>query len=236
MKNNRPSVLIIEDDANLVLVLKQFILSLGLNANSTYSGKKGFKKALSNKYQLFIIDLGLGDISGLKLVEKIRITNNKPIIIITGNVEENNEIECFKLKANIFHKKPINFDILAVQIKSLISPKRRGNIITSKNVYINLNKRVFKFNDQVVPLTKREFNFLTMLFNSNGEVFTRKQIIYNIMNYFSSSSENCVDTMVSRIRKKLNEEDIKNSLIKTVNCTGYKLNSEYFKNIQRSFS
>ena len=170
-------MLIIEDDANLVLVLTKFIKSIGFNTQSTYSGKEGLEIALSNKHQLFIVDLGLIDIHGFELIEKIRQINNKPIIVITGNTQEENEITSFKLEVNIFHKKPINFDILEMQIKSLMSPKRRGNILTTKNIYVDLNKRIFKSNNQVVPLTKTEFNFLVMLFNSNGQVFTRKQII-----------------------------------------------------------
>jgi DNA-binding response OmpR family regulator len=236
VENNRPSILIIEDDANLVLVLTRFINSIGFQAQSTYNGKQGLKMALSNRHQLLIIDLGLGDISGFNLIEKIREINNKPIIVITGDTQENNEINSFKLKANIFHKKPINFDVLEVQIKSLISPKRRGNVITTKNVYLNFNTRVFKLNSREIKLTKTQFNFIAMLFNSNGQVFTRKQIISNIMNYYATSSENCVDTMVSRIRKKLGEKSIKDSLIRTVNSTGYTLNPEYFKEIQRGFS
>ncbi len=236
MQNNRPSILIIEDDANLVLVLTKFVESIGYNAQFSYTGKEGLKIALTNKHQLFIVDLGLGDIYGLELIEKIRHTNNKPIIVITGDIQEENEIKSYSFKANIFHKKPINYDILEVQIKSLMSPKRRGNIITTKNIQLDLNRRTFKNNDKVVLLTKTQFNFLAMLLNSNGEVFTREQIIYNVMNSFGTSSDNCVDTMVSRIRKKLKEETVKESLIRTVNGTGYKLNPEYLKNIQRNFS
>lgn len=236
MGNNRPSVLIIEDDANLVLVLTKFVESIGYNTQFSYTGKEGFEIALTNKHQLYIVDLGLGDIYGLELIERIRNTSNKPIIVITGDIQEENEIKSYSLKANIFHKKPINYDILEVQIKSLMSPRQKGNIIMTKNIELDLNRRTFKNNGRVILLTKTQFNFVAMLLNSNGEVFTREQIICNVMNYFSTSSNNCVDTMVSRIRKKLKESDINKSLIRTVNGTGYKLNPEYFKNIRRSFS
>ena len=56
------------------------------------------------------------------------------------------------------------------------------------------------------------------------------------MNCFNTSSENCVDTMVSRVRRKLKEKNIKNSLIKTVNSIGYKLSPEYLRVIKRSFA
>jgi DNA-binding response OmpR family regulator len=236
MTNYRASVLVIEDDAGLVSILTNFVGSLRLNVQSCYSGINGLKEALSNKHQLFIIDLGLGDIHGFELIDKIREKSNKPIIVITGDTQEDNEINSFRLKANIYHKKPINFDILEAQIESLLSPKRKGNIITTKDVYLDLNSRTFKSNGKTTPLTKTQFNFIAMLLSSNGQVFTRKQIINNVMDYFSTSSESCVDTMISRIRKKLEEKDLKTSLIRTVNSTGYKLNPKYYKDVKRIFS
>lgn len=236
MRNNRPSVLIIEDDANLVSVLKSYIESLGFNAQGTYCGRKGLEKALTNKHQLFIIDLGLGDIHGLQLIEQIRNISKKPIIVITGDIKQESEINCYRSKVNIFHRKPIKYEVLSAQIRSLISPRKKGHIFRTRNVYLDLNKRIFKLNDKATNLTRTEFNFLLMLLSSNGEVFTREQIICNVMNYFSTSSENCVDTMVSRIRGKLNEKCVKDSLIQTVNGAGYKLNPNHYKDLERTFS
>lgn len=236
MRNNRPSVLIIEDNANLALTLKAFLESLGFDSQITYSGKEGLNVALTNKHQLFLVDLGLGDMNGLEVIETIRTESEKPIIVITGQVEQEIEIDCFKSRINIFHKKPIRYGILGSQIQSLISPQKKGDIIKTKNICMDLERRVFKLDGKTINLTKREFNFILMLLSSNGEVFTRKKILYNIMNYFNSSTENCVDTMVSRIRKKLKEKNTKNSIVQTVNATGYRLNPQYQKEVERFFS
>ncbi len=236
MKSNRPSILIIEDDANLVLVLTKFIRSVGFDSYATYSGKEGLKRSLSNTHDLFLIDLGLKDIEGFDLIERIRKVNSKPIIVITGSTQEENEVESFKLKVNIFHRKPVKFNLLEVQMRSLIYPKRSGDMIKAKNIQLDISKRVFKLNNQVVPLTKTEFNFLLMLLSSNGEVFSRRQIICNVMNYLSTSSDSCVDTMVSRVRKKLLDKEYERSIITTVNGSGYKLNTQYLRDIKRGFS
>jgi DNA-binding response OmpR family regulator len=236
MKNHRPSVLVIEDNANLVSVLTKYIQSLGFEVESSYNATEGLKKALSNKHQLFIIDLGLKDLHGLKLIAKIRNTSNKPIIVITGETEGQSEIKCFKLKVNIFHRKPIKYELLKEQIKSLLPPNRKGCIITTRELYLDLNRRILKSNGKTVPLTQTEFNFLLMLLESNRQIFTRKQIISNGMNYYKATTENCVDTMVCRIRKKLKKKNIQNSIIETVNGRGYRLNSKYYEDLKRSFS
>ena len=235
MEELRPKILLIEDDANLVLILSKFIKSIRFDVHSSYTGKMGKDMALTNKYQLFIIDIKLPDTKGFQLIDEIRDISNKPIIVITGDQSEDNEINTYKYKANVFHKKPIKYDILEAQIKSLISLRKTGNIINSLNIFIDIDKRIFKINDEEIYLTSTEFNFILLLLNSNGRVFTRKQIISNVMNYYSVNSDSCVDTMVSRIRKKLiNRNDY--SLIKTINKFGYTINSNYLKNITREFS
>jgi two-component system, OmpR family, response regulator ArlR len=235
MCNNRPSVLIIEDDAYLVLTLIRHIKSLRLNVDYAYDGEKGLKKALRNKYQLAIIDLKLPGMGGLEIVEKIRKINNKPIIVITGSLEEQDELESFKLKANIYHTKPIKYEILEAQIKSLLNPNKKGNIIKALDMEIDTEKRLVSVEGRIIDLTKSEMSFILMLINSKGGVFTREQIISNIKNCYSNPSTQCIDTMVSRIRKKFKQSP-ERSFIKTVNGSGYSINPVYLKNIERSFS
>jgi two-component system, OmpR family, copper resistance phosphate regulon response regulator CusR len=235
MCNNRPSVLIIEDDAYLVCTLTEYIKSFHFNVDHAYNSKDGLRKALKNNYQLAIIDLGLPNTNGFKIVEEIRKINNKPIIIITGSQEEKDELEAFKLKVNIYHTKPIRFELLGAQIKSLLNPRKKGHIVKALDLKIDTEKRIVKVNKQIIDLTKSEMDFILMLINSKGEVFRREQIIANIKNCFNDPSKQCVDTMVSRVRKKLKQPP-EQSLIKTVNGSGYSINPTYLKNIKRSFS
>lgn len=235
MCNNRPSILVVEDDAYLVCTLTEYLKSLHFNVKHAYNGKDGIKKALRNRYQLAIIDLGLPQIDGFRIVEEIRKINNKPIIVITGSQEEKDELKAFNLKVNIFHTKPIRYEILGAQIKSLLNPCKKGNLVQSNDITIDTDSRVLKRGEYVIDLTKGEFDFILILVNSNGEVFSREQIIAYTKNCFNNPSKQCIDTMVSRIRKKLNQSP-ENSLIKTVNGAGYCINPEYLKNIKRLFS
>ena len=235
MKNKRPCILIIEDDANLVLTLTNYIESMHFTVKHAYNGREGLEIALKNSYQLAIIDLGLPNMSGFKVVERIRKINNKPIIIITGSKREEDELNAFRLRANIYHRKPIKFEILEEQIKSLINPNEKGNIVRMLDIYLDTKRRIIKINNEEIYLTKTEMDFVIMLVNSNGEIFTREQIIATIKNYFNNPSKYCVDTMVSRIRKKLRTE-VNESLVKTVNGSGYTINPKYLENMTRDFS
>lgn len=223
MRNYKTSVLLIEDDANLVFVLTRFLENLSMKVESSYTAKDGLIKALTNKYQILIIDIGLPDSDGFKIIEQIRlIDNTKPIIVITGDNSQEKEISSYKAKANIFHPKPIKFDILEAQIKSL-TIDRYPNVIVIGDLCIDRLKRIAKIKNKRVKLTHSEYNLLIMLIDSNGEIFTRKQILSNIMNYYRNSSETSVDTLVCRIRKKLGRK-VGGDLIKTVYKSGYCIN------------
>ena len=216
-------MLLIEDDANLVFVLTRFLENLSMKVESSYTAKDGLIKALTNKYQILIIDIGLPDSDGFKIIEQIRlIDNTKPIIVITGDNSQEKEISSYKAKANIFHPKPIKFDILEAQIKSL-TIDRYPNVIVIGDLCIDRLKRIAKIKNKRVKLTHSEYNLLIMLIDSNGEIFTRKQILSNIMNYYRNSSETSVDTLVCRIRKKLGRK-VGGDLIKTVYKSGYCIN------------
>jgi DNA-binding response OmpR family regulator len=230
MKRSKHRILLIEDDANLAMILSKFLLSNGYYVEYVYEGHKGLKMALSNKYQLIIVDIGLPDITGLQIVSEIRKVNNKPIIVITGDNTNNTELATFQFKANIFHSKPIKFEILLAQISTLLKEADTHRIIKSQNIYIDISKNIFRKENKKVYFTKTEFDFLLMLFNSNGEIFSREKIIATLMNYYREQNESCVDTMISRIRKKL-EEKPTDSIIKTINKSGYSINPKYLNNI-----
>ena len=232
MHTAKDKILIIEDDASLVFLLTKLLESLHMKVEYSYTGQLGKKMALSNKYSLIIIDIGLPDISGFEVVKEIRNVNNKPIIVITGDNTDEIELESYKLRVDIFHSKPIKFEIFQAQIISILKNQKTFEIIKSKDIYVDIRKRIFKRNKKNILLTKTEFDFLVMLFNSNGEVFSREKIISNVMNYYSTSSFSCVDTLVSRVRNKLGN-NIKDSIIKTVNKSGYCLNPSYLKSIER---
>jgi len=234
VRNYKTSVLLIEDDANLVFILTRFLESLNMKVGSSYTAADGLNKALTNKYQIIIIDIGLPDSDGFKIIEQIRlIDNTKPIIVITGDNSENNEIYSYKVKANIFHPKPIKFDILEAQIKSLITDKY-PNIIVIGDLCIDRLKRTVKIKNKRIKLTYNEYNLLIMFIDSHGEIFTRRQILSNVMNYYRNSSETSVDTLVCRIRKKLGRK-MGSNLIKTVYKSGYCINPHLKEQMSRIY-
>ena len=235
MGNKRPSVLIIEHGASSLFTLKNLVESLRSQTEFSFTGQEGLSKALTNKHSLYILATPLPDMCAFYFVEQLRRKNEKPILMIEEQPCEENEIKAYDSGVNIYHSKPIAFSILEAQIKSLINSYTKPHIIKSLNICLDINKRMVLVNSQEVELTKTEMNLVILLFNSNGKIFTREQIISNIMNCHRNPSRFCVDTLVSRVRKKLDQEGSE-SFIKTMNGVGYCINSVYIKNLSREFT
>src|SRR5438552_2388112 len=110
---NKIKILLIEDDLHLTFFLKRFLENKGFHVVDVKDGYEGLLRAKKNRYNLYLIDLSLPKVNGFTIVQKVRaLNNNTPIIMITDKTFLNNEIECFELGANLFHKKPINYELL----------------------------------------------------------------------------------------------------------------------------
>jgi two-component system response regulator ArlR len=212
------------------MMIERFLDLQGYDTKHSYTGDTGLEMALSNKFDLTIIDIGLPDISGLDVLGKLKSANQKPIIIITGDGNRDIELQSYKLRSNIFHKKPLNYEILGAQIKSLL-PQNNAHSIKSLDLYIDMSRRVVKLKNQTIYLTNSEFNLLSLLVFSRGEIFSRETILSTVMNYYRNSSVSSVNTLVSRLRKKLSNSKL--PIIQSVPKVGYCINSEYLENLTR---
>lgn len=225
-------ILLIEDNPNLSQLIKNFLEKKEKTIVQAYEGNSGLEKAYSNKYNLILLDLGIPNIKGLSLLNKLRDSGNvTPCIIITGHDNPFEEIQCFKLGANLYHKKPLNLELLNVQIDRLLNHKKTLKILYMLDISINLKLRQVQRNNNLIPLTFTEYNFLLMLIESNGEITSRAKIISNILDYNKDIEYTSVDTMVSRIRAKLKKEGNK-QVIETVIKQGYRINLSYLQNIK----
>jgi len=227
---NKKKVLIIEDDKSLSLILQREIEEyLGLSAYVALDGESGLDKALNNEYALIISDISLPKISGLSLIQKLKVKNIRtPIIIITNYNIEQTEVLAFSSGANIFHKKPLNYDLLRAQIKMLVDNYKFYPCISIGDISIDPIKKVFRKDDKIIELQNKEFNFMLALISSPGEVFTRREILS--MNYVKviDVEESSIDTLVSRLRKRVGKYRGKD-VIETVPKSGYRLSLDYLE-------
>lgn len=230
----RDKILIIEDDSNLAYILQKQLESFGYITEVAKEGENGLDKALSNKYSLCIIDIGLPEISGFKIIKRIREHDMKtPIIVITNTPTSKNERETFVKGANLFHKKPIDFGLLKDQIKSMLFTLLVKPVIELGDLRIEPQKRYLERAGKELKLSNKEFELLLLLVNAKGDVLTRDDIIYRTFRGVNDVEQGSIDTLVSRTRKKLGNYKGKD-VIETVHGVGFRLNLAYIKGYQTS--
>lgn len=228
MKNIKPKILLVEDDTNLNFILTKSLERAGFSVVAKQSGKAGLSAALSQKIDLFLIDIGLPELNGLDLIKQLRPQKvSVPIIVITNQSKIEKEIESFDLGANLFHRKPINYDLLISQINSLLTPNVSAADIEIKDLVISPSKRIVIRNNKTKSLTKSEFDLLFLIVTSNGRVFSRNDISRRVMRSHLDVEPGSVDTLVSRLRKKLKVSGAPD-IIETIHKSGYRLSSSYF--------
>jgi len=218
----RRDILIIEDCASLVHVLQKFLTKLNLTSDFAYNGKEAVKKLKNNIYSLLILDTELSDINGYILLERFReIYRNKPIIVISNEHDYQNEIESYRKGASLFHKKPLSFSLLEVQILNLLSKKFHPRSIKIKDLVLSEGKKIIRKGNQEIRITKTELALLLLLAKNKGITFGRNKIISILDTLNIQKGIGSVDTLVCRLRKKLN--DTNNKYIETIEGLGYRI-------------
>lgn len=219
------SILIIEDDSLLAEVIQKNLMQ-DYDTSIENDGLSGKILALEKIFDLIILDLSLPQLNGFEIITAIRKEKIKtPVIVITTNVEIENEITTFKYGANIFHRKPLNFELLKFQISSLIN-RTDHHVIRIETLEIYPEKNYTTIDGKEVPLSKKEFALLTTLLYAKGDILNRNQIINRVNERFIDIEEGTVDTLTCRLRTKLGDP-LGKTIIETVYGKGYRFNPNY---------
>ncbi len=220
-------ILVVEDDESLSYFLRKTLEQQSLKVDSASDGEKGLKMATIHKYDLLILDIGLPSLNGLQIVKRLRGKDIKtPIIMITNDASSFNEKETFNLGANLFHRKPIDFDLLIVQIRSILSMNSVDPTFKIGDLFIDVKKRFVTKAEKDLHLSFKEFELLLALISVQGDVLSRPELINQTMKGIRDVEEGSIDTLVSRVRKKIGKfegEDI----IETIHGVGFRLNLNY---------
>lgn len=224
---NKLKILLIEDDVPLGYLIQQILEKEGYSISRAKTASEGIKEGSKNIYNLIIVDIGLPDFSGFKVIEFLKeINTDIPVIVITDQIDEKNEIESFQRSANVFHRKPLNFELLIVQIQSFFLLSNQPKSFKFKNLSFNQVALEVSSGSKHIRFTQSEFKLITLFTKYPYQVFTREDILNKILDRNKNLSDSSIDTLMSRVRYKLNLLGHK-ELIKTIYKLGYRLNELY---------
>ncbi len=219
-------ILIVEDEKKMASFLERGLKEEHYAVDIAYDGEKGWEYAMTNEYDLLILDWMLPKMSGVDLCQKIRKEGKTvPVLILTAKDSVDDKIQGLDHGADDYLTKPFSFEELLARIRALL---RRPAHLTDKtvlqcsNLKMDLIKRQVWVGDQEISLSQKEFSLLEFLMRHSGEVVSRTAIAEHVWDLHFDPMSNTIDVFINFLRKKIGETPTK-SKIETIRGTGYRL-------------
>ena len=213
-------IAIVDDDLELGSLIGDYLKSNGYESSLFVSGE-AFLDSDRTAICLVVLDVGLPGMDGLSVCQKVREKSSVPIIMLTAASDDVDRILGLELGADDYMGKPFNPRELLARIKALLR-RAEPNVQESKQLTINQSDRRSFWQGQVIDLTGAEFELLQLFYNRPGAVLSRDQISWALKDHGVSPFDRSIDTLVSRLRKKLKSAS-SSDLIRSVRGKGYVL-------------
>lgn len=222
------NLLIIEDNKELAAELKEFLSNSGYVCKIVRNCEEALDEVESNDYDIMLLDLGLPDGSGFDILKSIRKKQSKmAVIVVSARGELNDKINGLQLGADDYLTKP--FDLSELQARLFAIVRRLGGFAQNElEIYgfkLQLQDYKLSFNENLIKLTKKEFDIFQYLILNKNRVITRLQIIEHVWGDILevNSDSNFIDVHVRNLRNKLAKYS-KLDWFETVRNVGYRVN------------
>ncbi len=223
------SLLIVEDEQDLLELLRYNLQREGYEVRTASTGEQGLQQVRANPPDLVLLDLMLPAMDGLEVCRAIKSrseTADIPIIMLTAKGEEADIVRGLELGADDYVVKPFSPRVLLARIAAVMRRAEGAEastdgrpIIQVSGIRIDRDRHEVRIEDRRIDLTATEFKLLVLLAERPGRVFTRQQIIDSIHEGFAAVTDRSVDVQVVSLRRKLGEAG---ELIETVRGVGYR--------------
>jgi DNA-binding response OmpR family regulator len=226
MKN----ILVIEDEKNLARFVELELTHEGYNPEVHLDGRSGLEAALDEEkeWDLILLDLMLPELNGIDVARRVRQVSSVPIIMMTARDSVIDRVSGFDHGADDYITKPFAIEELLARIRAM---DRRINIENEKNrvkqttleyrdLVIEKENRVVRRKDEIIELTKREYELLVELMSNLNVVLSREVLLNSVWEYEKDAETNIVDVYIRYLRNKLDKPG-EESYIQTVRGMGY---------------
>ena len=232
MTDQRPSVLLVDDDAELLELLRDYLERDGFSVACAGDGIAGVKAALSGRHDIAVLDVMMPGLSGLQALEQIRASSNLPIIMLTARGDDADRIIGLEFGADDYVPKPCTSRELAARLRAVL--KRTGNATQHDNqralhasaVVVHPAQRRATLAGQPLALTSTEFSLLEVLARHAGQPVNKETLSQQALGRALSRFDRSIDVHISSIRHKLGKLADGRSRIQTVIRKGYLLVNE----------
>jgi len=223
-------VLLVEDDQRIVDFVQRGLKAEGYAVEVARNGLDAIALGSAGKFQAIILDLGLPDLNGRQVCERLRDAGvGTPILMLTARDTVQDKVTGLRSGADDYMTKPFAFEELLARIEALMR-RRSGEIkLESKELRIadlllNGETHEVRRGETLIDLTPKEFALLECFMRMPGKVLSRTRILEQVWGYSADPLTNVVDVYIRQLRRKI-DDDYELKLLKTVRGFGYKLDT-----------
>ena len=204
-------ILVVDDEEDLCEILKFNLENEGYEVDTANSAEEALKMNISS-YHLLLLDVMMGEISGFKManiLKKDKKTAQVPIIFITAKDTENDTVTGFNLGADDYISKPFSLREVIARVKAVLRRTATSDMekvpeqLSYQSLVIDITKKKVSIDGEEVPLTKKEFEFVFLLLQNKGRVFSREDILSRIWSDEVYVLDRTIDVNITRLRKKI---------------------------------
>ena len=223
-------ILIIEDEESIAELEKDYLELSGFEVEIENDGAEGLKKALSEEFDLFILDLMLPGVDGFEICRKVREVKNTPIIMVSAKKEDIDKIRGLGLGADDYITKPFSPSEMVARVKAHLARYERligssmpdNEIIEIRGLKIDKTARRVWVNGEEKNFTTKEFDLLTFLAQNPNHVYTKEELFREIWDMDSIGDIATVTVHIKKIREKIEFNTAKPQYIETIWGVGYR--------------
>ncbi len=213
-------VLLVEDDKSLATALKELLEQEGYRVRLAFDGKRGLDLALSEEFDLILLDYFLPSMNGREFLKRLRSEGSKvPVIALTVVSDIKNKVDFFHIGADDYITKPFHFEELLARIGAVL--RRYAGLesveVDLGGVRINLSQKKVFVGQEEVSLTLGEYLILEYLTLNRGRFVSREELLERALRSYEAES-NTVEVLIHRLRKKVGRD-----IIKTQRGLGYRI-------------
>ena len=230
----KTKLVVIEDEVKIAEMIKDYLEKEGARVYLAKDGLSGIQRVKEHSPHLVILDLMLPDLGGLEVCRRLRQDQDVPIIILTAKSQETDRVVGLEVGADDYITKPFSLAELAARVRAVLrrtnaqgqkSPSKAPEKTLVRGPFrLDLENHQLKKEEQEIILTPTEFNLMFLMARSPGRVFSRLQLLEACLGEAYSGYERSIDTHISNLRKKIEQDPAHPRHIVTVFGLGYKFN------------
>lgn len=221
--------MIIEDDGDIADIEKDFLSMNGFSVHVENDGKSGLSCALSDSFDLIILDLMLPFMSGWDICKAIRNKTDVPILMVTARTSDLDKIRGLGMGADDYIEKPFSPSVLVAKVKSHLATYQRlkgkqteEDTITISEITVNVMTHQFFICGREIEMKNKEYELLLFFMRNPGNVYSREDLYEEVWGLDALGDNATVTVHINRLREKIEENPSEPKHILTIHGAGYR--------------